>query len=180
MSCGHDHPLQSSESEQNLSDRKQFSFADGLDANAGVIIVDHGSRRDESNRRLLDFVELFRARQAFSIVEPAHMELAAPTIEDAFRACCDRGAKSIIISPFFLLPGRHWQSDIPQLAAEASAACNQVPYIVTSPLGVHDGLVDVMLQRMHDCIYSGSEQSCQQCDDSKRCLWPESVAKPGG
>ncbi|CAN6229665.1 unnamed protein product, partial [Urochloa humidicola] len=40
-----------------------------------VVIVDHGSRRQESNLMLNDFVEMFRARTGYKIIEPAHMEL---------------------------------------------------------------------------------------------------------
>lgn len=35
-------------------------------------------------------------------------ELADPTISDAFDRCVEQGATRIIISPYFLFPGRHW------------------------------------------------------------------------
>ena len=46
----------------------------------GIIIVDHGSRRDESNRMLERVAELFAQRFGgrYAVVEPAHMELAEP------------------------------------------------------------------------------------------------------
>ena len=37
----------------------------------GVIVVDHGSRRAESNELLLDVVALFTSQTAYTIVEPA-------------------------------------------------------------------------------------------------------------
>ena len=46
----------------------------------GIVIVDHGSRRDESNRLLLEVVEQFARATGSRIVEPAHMELAEPSI----------------------------------------------------------------------------------------------------
>ncbi|XP_078172895.1 uncharacterized protein LOC144566749 isoform X2 [Carex rostrata] len=73
-----------------------------------VMIVDHGSRREESNLMLNEFVKMFRARMSYQIVEPAHMELAEPTIKDAFAKCVQHGATRVIVSPFFLFPGRHW------------------------------------------------------------------------
>lgn len=39
-------------------------------------------------------------------------ELAEPSIKDAFDSCVQRGATRIIISPFFLLPGKHWSKVI--------------------------------------------------------------------
>ena len=51
-----------------------------MSAVVGVIIVDHGSRRRESNEMLHEATARFAAQSEFSIVEPAHMELAEPTI----------------------------------------------------------------------------------------------------
>ncbi|KAK4282370.1 hypothetical protein QN277_013756 [Acacia crassicarpa] len=39
----------------------------------GVIIVDHGSRRKESNLMLHEFVEMVKHKTGYEIVEPAHM-----------------------------------------------------------------------------------------------------------
>ncbi|KAI3997697.1 hypothetical protein MKX01_040670 [Papaver californicum] len=78
----------------------------------GVIIVDHGSRRKESNLLLNDFVAMFRDKTGYPIVEPAHMELAEPSIKDAFDSCVRQGANRVIVSPYFLSPGRHWKQDV--------------------------------------------------------------------
>ena len=83
----------------------------------GIVIVDHGSRRASSNRMLEDFVEIFAAQAPTSIVEPAHMELAEPSIRVAFGRCVAKGAARVVVMPYFLLPGRHWNEDIPRLTA---------------------------------------------------------------
>ena len=87
----------------------------------GVVVVDHGSRKAESNNVLLAVVESFRQQSGLAIVEPAHMELAEPTIASAFAACVAQGARTVVVFPYFLAPGRHWGEDIPRLAAEAAA-----------------------------------------------------------
>ena len=35
-------------------------------------------------------------------------ELAEPSIKEAFGKCVQQGASRIIVSPYFLSPGRHW------------------------------------------------------------------------
>ncbi|KMZ64302.1 Sirohydrochlorin cobaltochelatase [Zostera marina] len=137
----------------------------------GVIIVDHGSRRKESNLMLNDFVGMFVARNGYRIVEPAHMELAEPSIKDAFDSCVQRGATRIIISPFFLLPGKHWSKDIPALAAEAAKAHPGISYVITAPLGLHELLVDVMNDRIQQCLMhvSGDADECSVCAGTGRC-----------
>ena len=60
----------------------------------GIIIVDHGSRLAESNALLEQVAAAFHARdpEKYPIVEPAHMELAEPTIAQAYDRCAARGA----------------------------------------------------------------------------------------
>lgn len=129
---------------------------DKLPAPRGVIVVDHGSRRAESNDQLLDVVRLFAAAEAtaagFAIVEPAHMELASPTIAEAFARCVARGARSVIVFPYFLAPGRHWREDIPALAAAAAAQHQGIPFVVTPPLGLHPALVEIMHARIAEAL----------------------------
>ncbi|RCV06070.1 hypothetical protein SETIT_1G134200v2 [Setaria italica] len=149
------------------SGREDFNVGD-KDA---VVIVDHGSRRQESNLMLNDFVEMFRTRTGYKIVEPAHMELAEPTIKDAFGKCVQQGASRIIVSPYFLSPGRHWKQDIPALAAEASKEHSNVPYIVTAPLGLHELMVDIMNDRIKYCLQhvGGDVDECTVCAGTGKC-----------
>jgi sirohydrochlorin ferrochelatase len=136
-----------------------------------VILVDHGSRREESNAMLLEVVREFASASAYSIVEPAHMELAEPSIATAFGRCVYRGAKTVVIFPYFLFPGRHWQDDIPRLAAEAAAAHPGVPYLVTAPLGLHPLVNDVIRARIAHCLahVEGQADTCEVCAGTDRC-----------
>jgi sirohydrochlorin ferrochelatase len=123
-----------------------------MDPSPGIIVVDHGSRREESNALLAEVVAMFRERTGYDIVEPAHMELAEPTIEQAFDRCVARGAKAIVVHPYFLGPGKHWREDIPALAAAAAAKHPGVDYRVTAPLGLHPKMTEVMQARIEECL----------------------------
>lgn len=114
----------------------------------GVIVVDHGSRRTESNAMLLEVIEMFRAHAEFPIIEPAHMELAEPSLATAFDRCVAQGARLIVVHPYFLLPGNHSTQDIPRLAAESAQRHPGVKYVVTEPLGVHPLMAQVMRERV--------------------------------
>lgn len=140
-------------------------------ARLGVILVDHGSRREESNRLLLDVVCEFAAATGLPIVEPAHMELAEPSIATAFARCVERGAKTIVVFPYFLLPGRHWHEDIPRLAAEAARSHVGVRFLVTAPFGLHPLMSDVIGERIAHCLAraQGDVDACDACADSERC-----------
>lgn len=141
-----------------------------------IILVDHGSRRDESNQLLLEVIDAFRQHSEWSIVEPAHMELAEPSIATAFARCVEQGAELVIVFPYFLSPGRHWNEDIPRLAAEAAVAYPGVHHLVTAPLGLHALMLQVIDERIATCLdrVTGAGDSCDLCDDSTGCtLLPE-------
>ena len=118
----------------------------------GIIIVDHGSRLEASNESLLEVVQHFLTASPYAIVEPAHMEIAEPTIGMAFDRCVQQGARFVVIHPYFLAPGKHWQIDIPRLAAEASQAHPGMGYVVTAPLGPHPTMCEIMQQRIDDAM----------------------------
>lgn len=134
----------------------------------GVIIVDHGSRRDESNRMLEEVAALFARRfnQQYGIVEPAHMELAEPSISTAYAKCVQRGAQRVVVCPFFLGPGKHWTQDIPRLTAEAAAKFPQTVYHVTPTLGIDDLILELLEKRTSGCVEEGF--SCDQCRGTLR------------
>ena len=136
-----------------------------------IIIVDHGSRRAESNDMLLEVVRQFRQLNDWPIVEPAHMELAAPSIADAYDRCVEQGAGTIVVHPYFLLPGRHWAQDIPQLTAEAAARHPGTRFVVTAPLGLHPGMAMVMQDRIKHCLahVAGKADECEVCRGTGRC-----------
>ena len=137
----------------------------------GVILVDHGSRREESNSLLMDVVRQFAAASGLPIVEPAHMELAEPSIATAFAHCVERGATMVVVYPYFLLPGRHWDEDIPRLAAAAARQHPAIRYLVTAPFGLHPLMAEVMRQRIDHCLAHsrGEVEACELCAGTDRC-----------
>ena len=115
----------------------------------GVIIVDHGSRRAQSNESLEEVARLFAARfPGAGIVEAAHMELAMPDIAAAYAACVRRGATKIVVLPFFLARGKHWTRDIPSLTGQAAEAFPGTSYQIAEPLGIDDLILDLLKKRL--------------------------------
>jgi len=140
-------------------------------ATTGVIIIDHGSRRKESNDMLLEVTDLFERLSDWPIVEPAHMELAEPSIATAYDRCVERGATLIVAHPYFLLPGKHWAKDIPALTAAAAAKHPQTRFLVTAPLGLHELMVRIMNDRITHCLahVAGEAEECEVCRGTGRC-----------
>jgi sirohydrochlorin ferrochelatase len=134
----------------------------------GIIIVDHGSRRDESNTMLEQLAAMFaqRFQEKYDIVEPAHMEIAEPSIGTAYDRCVARGATRVVCCPFFLGPGKHWTQDIPRLVAAAALRHPGTTYHVTPYIGIDDLILDLLDKRIVTC--GKNNYTCDQCAGTLR------------
>lgn len=144
---------------------------ESAESRTAIVIVDHGSRRRESHEMLLQVVAQYAANAPFSIVEPAHMELAEPSIATAFARCVEQGAEMIVVYPYFLLPGQHWDRDIPQLSAAAAKNHPGLRYLVTAPQGLHPLVIRIMQDRIEQCLahaVSGGA-ACDLCAGTEKC-----------
>jgi sirohydrochlorin ferrochelatase len=117
-----------------------------------IVLVDHGSRVPESNDQLLAVAAAYRRHSGRPIVEPAHMELAEPSIAAAFARCVERGATLVVVCPYFLAPGKHWSEDIPRLAAEAAKPYPAVRHVVAAPLGLDALMLDLIEKRIAQAL----------------------------
>jgi sirohydrochlorin ferrochelatase len=131
----------------------------------GILIIDHGSMKEEANRMLECVGELVqRMAGERVVVRVAHMELAAPTIADGFEACVAAGATEIVAFPYMLSPGKHSTRDIPRMVAELAATHPGIPVQVTTAFGVNEQLAAVVLSR--------SGVSPLECAEPHRCMRP--------
>ena len=85
-----------------------------------------------------------------------------------------------MVCPFFLLPGRHWSQDIPQLTADAGNAFPEVPFYVAAPIGGHRLLVDLLTDRIEHCDRRrfGEVSECDVCQGQGGCISPHFPAEP--
>ncbi|RAP37271.1 cobalamin biosynthesis protein CbiX [Candidatus Marinamargulisbacteria bacterium SCGC AAA071-K20] len=112
-----------------------------------LIIIDHGSTRQESNNLLHQIKSLLQKKRPQLLVEVAHMELASPSISDAVKQCIKNGATRLVFHPYMLGPGRHVNKDIPELVKNEMRHYPTVSFEITPPLGLDDLLVSLILKR---------------------------------
>jgi len=118
-----------------------------------LILIDHGSKVEEANLMLPLITKRIKERSdsGFNIIEYCHMELASPTLEDAVSMCIDKGADEITVHPYFLVPGRHSKTDIPNMVNDILKKYPGIRCKISEPLGFHDKLLDVIIERSRSC-----------------------------
>ena len=113
-----------------------------------ILLIDHGSVRAEANHMLECMANLLQSMVGPStLVRYAHMELADPSVAEAFARCAHDGATEVVAFPYMLSPGKHSTRDIPRLVAEAARQFPHVEYRVTAAFGMHEKLAEIVAER---------------------------------
>ena len=127
----------------------------------GILLMDHGSRNAASNERLQELAQLYQQQFATAtasirvVVKAAHMEIAAPSIEDGLSALLQENVQEIICHPYFLSPGRHVVEDIPQLVQAAIQTLSiSIPVKTTRPIGSE---TSIMISAINSLVKETSE-----------------------
>lgn len=117
-----------------------------------IVIVDHGSRRDEANAQLEAVAERLRDRLPDVLIVTAHLEIVEPNIAQAIAICTAQDTTEIIIHPYFLAPGRHTTHDIPAQVRDAAASHPNVRISISEALGLHPVLIDAIVDRVNEAV----------------------------
>ena len=118
----------------------------------GVLVVGHGSRREEANRDVRDVAVQIGKRGGFPLVQAAFLEIEEPDISAGFKRLVRQGARSIIVHPYFLSPGRHTRGDLPREVSIVAADFPNVTYRITEPLAAHPLVIAASVERIRETI----------------------------
>jgi sirohydrochlorin cobaltochelatase len=132
----------------------------------GLLVIGHGSRRDEANATLRDVARRLSADGTFAVVEAAFLELSEPTIEQGYGRLVEAGCTHVVAHPFFLFPGLHTTADIPAQLSEAARRHPGASWSVSEPLGLHPGVLQAAADRIAAALAAGrsAEEVGHGCD----------------
>ncbi|HTR37895.1 MAG TPA: CbiX/SirB N-terminal domain-containing protein [Bryobacteraceae bacterium] len=117
----------------------------------GFIVFAHGSRIESANQAVRDVVAQM-ADSGRHIVEAAFLELGQPDLAGAAGLLVERGAKRIVVIPYFLTLGTHMQRDLPRLVRAAADAHGGIEMEITAPLDGHPALLAALLDRASEAL----------------------------
>jgi precorrin-8X/cobalt-precorrin-8 methylmutase len=117
-----------------------------------IVLVGHGSPKQDANNVEIIAGMVHRALHpncADACVKVAYLQFARPDIETVIDTCVSDGARRVIVHPFFLYSGMHVTRDIPDVIADAAHRYPGVEFIYTDPLGTHEGLAGIVMERIN-------------------------------
>lgn len=123
---------------------------DALEVKRAVLVVGHGSRREEANEDVRDAARKIGVRGGFDLISAAFLEITHPNIQEGFAQLVEQGATDITVHPYFLSPGRHTRGDIPLEVREAAAAYPRIAWRITEPLNAHRLVIDASVERIRE------------------------------
>lgn len=112
------------------------------DSDVGVIVAAVGSSSESANARTSTVASILGAGTAWAGVETALATRPRPTVDDAARALRDRGARRIVVAPWFLAHGR--------ITDRVAASVATLGATMTGPLGSHNLVAAALLDRFDD------------------------------
>jgi sirohydrochlorin cobaltochelatase len=116
----------------------------------GLLIVAHGSRKQQSNEEITALVRQVEEMAAgiFDAVRYAFVQFSTPAFDTQIEDLVQSGVKTIIVFPYFLGSGSHVSKDIPQLVKEAEVRHPDIEFRVTPHLGIVDGVAHLILNQV--------------------------------
>lgn len=112
-----------------------------------ILLLGHGSRLTEANKTLKQMAYMVKEMGCVPFVEVAFLQFGRPDFFEGVSACVSKGAKKIIIHPYLLYKGRHFEEDITEMINEAQKKYSDIEFVLTEPLGAHENIAKVVLER---------------------------------
>lgn len=121
---------------------------------AGVVLIAHGSRREEANAEMRALSRQIEQADNSRCYEMAFLQFSNPGLAEAVAKLAAQGIKNAIIMPLFLTTGNHVTQDIP---AEIEAIKTQFPdmeFVMARHFAAHPALVQIVQERIGEATLS--------------------------
>lgn len=111
-----------------------------------IILFSHGSLLCGSGEALKGHARRLQAQGLAPIVEVGYLNYSEPPFAEAVEKCVAAGATRLLITPYFLIPGKFVKVDLPQAVAQEQAAHPNIEFVVAQAIGYDDALADALIE----------------------------------
>jgi sirohydrochlorin cobaltochelatase len=111
-----------------------------------AILFSHGSVLCGSGEALLAHAERLRMRGVAPLVAVGYLNYSEPPFADAVEDVVRKGATRVLVTPYFLAPGKFVKVDLPQAVDAVRAAHPGVEFLLTEAIGYDERLADALIE----------------------------------
>ena len=116
----------------------------------GVILLGHGSRREEANEEIREMAKLVQEADPNGLYEVAFLSFGSPHLADAAVTLIEKGCEKIIVMPMFLVTGNHINRDITSRLLLQKTTYPEVKFVLAKHFGAHPGIISIVQERIQE------------------------------
>jgi sirohydrochlorin cobaltochelatase len=114
----------------------------------GILILAHGSRRQETEQILNSLTQKVKERTGEELVCPAFLQFSDQNLEAGIETLIRKGATNIKVIPMFLFDGIHVTEDIPGELEAIKAKHPGIELKMSKHLSDDDRIADILVDRI--------------------------------
>ncbi|RXJ75968.1 hypothetical protein CRV03_10800 [Arcobacter sp. F155] len=112
-----------------------------------IIFVAHGSKKEESNEEFLSLVEELSHKDRFyGLKKAAFLEIATPDIKSVVTELIIKGAREVVLYPYFLNSGKHVTRDLPKIVEELKEEHKNIMFKLLPHFGQSKKIQDIIIE----------------------------------
>lgn len=117
-----------------------------------ILILAHGSREKKTLDTLDKITSMTKAQLPEVMLETAYMEFCEVNLEKGLDILVGKGAKEIVVVPYFLFEGIHIREDVPGEIKEYLKKHTEITVTMGSTLGADPRLADILADRIREVL----------------------------
>jgi len=114
----------------------------------GVILLGHGSRREEANDEIRQMAQIIQEADKDGLYEVAFLSFGSPHLAEAAENLIEKGVDKIIVMPMFLVTGNHIKRDIPSRLLLQKTTYPNIKFVLARHFGPHPSIVNIVKERI--------------------------------
>lgn len=124
-----------------------------------LVVFAHGSSVELANESVRQVAARVGTDGGYPLVQAAFLGGGQPELPEAVDILVERGAKRIVVIPYFLTLGLHLERDLPRLIDAVASAHTGLHIEMTPPLDGHPGLLQALLDRAAEAVQTVGERA---------------------
>jgi sirohydrochlorin cobaltochelatase len=144
-----------------LADRLAEAGAGPDRDDTGVVLAAVGALDPDGNAEVVKTARLLWEGRSWPYVEAAFLTATRPGVGEVVRRLARLGVRRVALAPYAIAPGL-----LPRKAAEQAreaADAEGLELVVAAPLGLHDALAGLVLERHREALGSDIRMNCDVC-----------------